>query len=76
MLNDFGLVDLILNPITALVVAIAILFLTSAVVHTPSSNWNDGICPSCDVRYELKAVNGSFYEEYWQCPECGQIATK
>lgn len=74
--DDFGFIDLLLHPVTRIIICIAILFLFYAYVHTPSDNWNDGICPTCDVQYELKAVNGRMYEEFWQCPVCKTIATK
>lgn len=34
-----------------------------------SSKWNDGVCPDCHTRYELRGV--SKYMKYYSCPECG-----
>ena len=31
--------------------------------------WNDGKCPDCNVRYELRGV--SKYLRYYACPKCG-----
>ena len=31
--------------------------------------WNDGKCPDCNVRYELRGV--SKYLKYYACPKCG-----
>lgn len=31
--------------------------------------WNNGICPKCEVRYELRGV--SYNDKYYVCPECG-----
>lgn len=33
-------------------------------------NWNDGFCPHCEVRYELRGVSRGL--KYYSCPECGQ----
>lgn len=35
-----------------------------------ASEWNDGICPDCRVRYELRGV--SDYRKYYVCPKCGR----
>lgn len=31
--------------------------------------WNEGICPSCEVRYELRGVSRGL--KYYICPQCG-----
>ena len=31
--------------------------------------WNDGVCPHCEVRYELRGVSKGL--KYYACPECG-----
>ena len=33
-------------------------------------DWNNGICPTHEVRYELKAA-GEAGLKYYACPECG-----
>lgn len=33
-----------------------------------ASDWNHGICPKCNVAYELKGVSSSL--KYYQCPSC------
>ena len=35
-----------------------------------ASDWNDGVCPECETRYELRGV--SKYVKYYVCPECGK----
>lgn len=35
-----------------------------------ASTWNDGICPDCEVRYELRGASKGL--KYYACPECGQ----
>lgn len=32
--------------------------------------WNGGICPECEVRYELRGASRGL--KYYSCPECGQ----
>lgn len=32
--------------------------------------WNDGVCPDCEVRYELRGASRGL--RYYVCPECGQ----
>ena len=32
--------------------------------------WNEGICPDCAVRYELRAASRGL--KYYACPDCGQ----
>ena len=35
-----------------------------------ASDWNDGVCPKCETRYELRGA--SKYMKYYACPECGK----
>jgi len=35
-----------------------------------AEDWNNGTCPKCRVRYELRAVNDGL--RYYSCPKCGQ----
>lgn len=35
------------------------------------TEWNQGICPMCAVRYELRAATNSGLK-YYACPTCGQ----
>lgn len=37
-----------------------------------ASDWNDGICPDCNVRYELRGAAGDLHLKYYACPECGK----
>lgn len=37
-----------------------------------ASDWNDGICPDCGVRYELRGAAGDLHLKYYVCPECGK----
>ena len=51
--------------------AIALLLLLVCGTNSCSaSTWNDGVCPDCETRYELRGVSQG--SKYYACPECGQ----
>lgn len=39
-----------------------------------ASTWNNGICPNCNVRYELRGVSRGI--KYYICSECGQEVSR
>ncbi len=39
-----------------------------------AGTWNDGICPNCEVRYELRGASRGL--KYYACPECGQEVSR
>lgn len=48
---------------------IVIIFLIIFGVNSCSaSDWNNGICPKCEVRYELRAASHGM--KYYVCPNC------
>lgn len=47
-------------------------FLMLATNSCSASDWNDGICPNCNVRYELRGAAGDLHLKYYVCPECGK----
>lgn len=49
------------------VLILAIMFSVNA---CSGETWNDGICPKCEVRYELRGASRGL--KYYVCPECGQ----
>ena len=54
-----------------IVICIALIFLLIFGTNSCSvSKWNDGICPDCEVRYELRGASNGL--KYYSCPECGQ----
>lgn len=54
-----------------LIFLIAIIFLLIFGTNScSSSTWNEGICPDCEVRYELRGASNGL--KYYACPECGQ----
>lgn len=57
----------------ALFAAVGILVLIVVGTNSCSaSDWNDGICPNCNVRYELRGAAGDLHLKYYVCPECGK----
>ena len=56
-----------LSIILALGLVILLTFGTNA---CSASTWNDGVCPDCETRYELRGVSRGY--KYYSCPECGQ----
>lgn len=53
-----------------LAICVVLMFLVMLGVNACSATeWNDGYCPDCNVKYELCAA----YEglRYYACPECG-----
>ena len=53
--------------IICFVLVFAIMF---GVNSCSDSTWNDGVCPDCEIRYELRGVSKGL--KYYACPECGQ----
>jgi hypothetical protein len=53
--------------ILCFVLVFAIMF---GVNSCSSTTWNDGVCPDCEVRYELRGVSKGL--KYYSCPGCGQ----
>lgn len=52
------------------IICFALVFLLMFGFNTCTyAEWNDGICPECNVRYELRGV--SKYMKYYSCPKCG-----
>lgn len=39
-----------------------------------ASIWNDGVCISCETKYELKAASNGM--KYYACPDCGQEVSR
>ena len=58
----------------SLLILIAVVILTVFVQawHNKSvkEDWNDGICPKCEARYELVGIWSM--SKYYACPECGK----
>lgn len=51
-----------------------VVFLITAVNSCSSSDWNNGICPNCEVRYELRGYSQGL--SAYACPECGKEVRK
>lgn len=54
----------------AIAVLIGFMFLIMMGVNSCSSTqWNNGTCPDCEVRYELRGASRGL--KYYACPNCG-----
>lgn len=53
------------------VLMILIIALTNA---CSAADWNNGICPDCNVRYELRGASKAL--KYYACPKCGREVEK
>ena len=47
-----------------------VVFLITTVNSCSASDWNNGICPNCEVRYELRGLSQGL--SAYACPECGK----
>lgn len=47
-----------------------VIFLITAVNSCSASDWNNGICPNCGVRYELRGLSQGI--SAYACPKCGK----
>ena len=70
-IGGFIMWDDIKYNIFVLIACIGLIFLliigTNSCSHT---EWNNGDCPDCEVRYELRGVSKGL--KYYACPECGR----
>lgn len=58
---------------TWLTIIICFVLIFAIIIGTNSctaDEWNDGICPKCEVRYELRGASRGL--KYYACPMCGQ----
>lgn len=51
-----------------------VVFLITAVNSCSAPDWNNGICPNCEVRYELRGYSQGL--SAYACPECGKEVRK
>ena len=56
--------------ITAIICFVLVFVLMLGVNSCSSETWNGGVCPDCEVRYELRGASRGL--KYYACPECGQ----
>ena len=56
-----------LTIIICLVGIFLIIFGTNA---CSSTDWNNGKCPDCEIRYELRGASRGL--KYYSCPDCGK----
>ena len=71
-MNDFDeVLDRVAIAAIVLVFGIAVVFGSRMIANkTTEKKWNNGICPTDNISYELKAVSGEARTKYYVCPEC------
>ena len=60
--------------LTILICIVLIICMVFGFNACTASEWNDGICPECETRYELRGV--SKYMKYYSCPNCGNEVSR
>lgn len=48
--------------------------LVSCTNFCAAPTWNNGVCPDCETRYELRGISNGL--KYYACPECGEEVVK
>lgn len=56
-----------------IIFAIALLLIIGVNACT-AKEWNGGVCPDCNVRYELRGVYKGTH--YYACPDCGNEVSR
>ena len=64
--NNSGCIEGVIYLVISIIIVLAILFGTNS---CSSEEWNNGECPACREKYELRGVNQGL--KYYSCPECG-----
>ena len=64
-------IDELKSFLIPLVLCIVILFAVICGLNVSrESDWNNGICPDCNVRYELRGAQ--YMMKLYACPKCGK----
>jgi hypothetical protein len=58
----------ILSIFIGIAIIILLMFGTNSCT---SEKWNNGICPECNIKYELNSVSNGM--RYYECPECDEL---
>ncbi len=56
--------------LTIIICFALILFIIFTHNACTAQDWNDGECPKCEVRYELRGASRGL--KYYSCPKCGK----
>lgn len=55
----------------SIIIGIALVFFIMFGVNACSAeDWNQGECPECETKYELRGASRGL--KYYACPECGK----
>ena len=53
-----------------IIILILLIILITGFNSCSEATWNNGYCPDCEIRYELRGASRGL--KYYACPECGQ----
>lgn len=62
------------NVVELVILIVLFLVLIIGFNTCSSDKWNNGICPQCNVRYELRGASRGL--KYYACPECGREVSR
>lgn len=69
-------IDLQVSIILLVICLIFVILLGSYNNLMSAGEWNNGFCPQCQVRYELRSVSHRGAYHYYSCPKCGNEVTR
>lgn len=68
--------SLIFGLISGAVVFLICLGLFALEEKNDLKEWNDGMCPTCEIEWDFANVSGMYGNSYhWICPNCDKIIT-
>lgn len=68
--KNYGSDDTSVSLIMIVFCIILFFLLITGTNSCSADTWNNGICPDCEVRYELRGASNGL--KYYSCPDCGQ----
>lgn len=68
--------SLIAGIISTVVVCAICIGLFAYEEKTDLKEWNNGMCPTCEIEWDFANVSGMYANRYnWICPNCNKIIT-
>lgn len=68
--------SLVFGIISTMVVFIICLGCFAHEEKTDLKEWNNGMCPTCEIEWDFANVSGMYANRYnWICPNCNKIIT-
>ena len=68
--------SLIIGIVSTVAVFFVCLGLSAYEEKTDLKEWNNGMCPTCEIEWDFANVSGMYGNRYnWICPNCNKIIT-